>query len=54
MYFLKPQAAARIDFLEWTWSDRLRHTKFVSLRDDKDPRNVFKEDNYQPVGLRSE
>jgi ATP-dependent DNA ligase len=33
----------RIDFLEWTGADHLRHTKFVALRDDKDPRKVVKE-----------
>jgi hypothetical protein len=29
---------ARIDFLEWTGADHLRHTKFVAMRDDKDPK----------------
>jgi bifunctional non-homologous end joining protein LigD len=36
---------ARIDFREWTSADHLRHTKFVALRDDKDPRKVVKEAN---------
>ena len=34
---------ARIQFLEWTGSDHLRHAKFAGLRDDKDPRKVVKE-----------
>ena len=34
---LKPETVARIDFLKWTGADQLRHTKFVELRDDKDP-----------------
>jgi ATP-dependent DNA ligase len=34
----------RIDFLEWTGADH-RHTKFVALRDDKDPRKVVKEES---------
>ena len=34
---------AQIEFLEWTESDHLRHSKFVGLRDDKDPRRVVKE-----------
>jgi DNA ligase D-like protein (predicted ligase) len=41
--WLRPEAVARIDFLEWTGADHLRHTKFVALRDDKDPRKVMRE-----------
>jgi ATP-dependent DNA ligase len=33
--WLKPEAVARIDFLQWTDANRLRHTKFVALRNDK-------------------
>jgi DNA ligase D-like protein (predicted ligase) len=43
--WLKPEAVVRIDFLEWTSADHLRHTKFVALREDKDPRKVVKEVN---------
>jgi len=41
--WLRPEAVARIQFLEWTGADHLRHTKFVALRDDKDPRKVVRE-----------
>ena len=41
--WLTPKAVARIDFAEWTGADKLRHTKFVALRDDKDPRKVVRE-----------
>src|SRR5258707_12127933 len=41
--WLKPEAVAQIEFLEWTGGDRLRHSKFVGLRDDKDARTVVKE-----------
>jgi DNA ligase D-like protein (predicted ligase) len=41
--WLRPEAVARIDFLEWTGADHLRYTKFVALRDDKDPRKVVRE-----------
>jgi bifunctional non-homologous end joining protein LigD len=34
---------AQIQFLEWTGADHLRHTKFVALRDDKDPSKVVRE-----------
>src|ERR1700722_2300116 len=41
--WLKPKAVVRIDFREWTGADKLRHTKFVAMRDDKDPRKVVRE-----------
>jgi len=41
--WVKPQVVVRIDFAEWTGGDKLRHTKFVALRDDKDPRKVVRE-----------
>jgi len=41
--WVKPQIVVRIDFAEWTGADKLRHTKYIALRDDKDPRKVVKE-----------
>lgn len=41
--WLRPEVVAEIEFLEWTEGDRLRHSKFVGLREDKDPRQVVKE-----------
>src|SRR5712671_309479 len=41
--WVRPKLVAVIEFLEWTEGDRLRHSKFVALRDDKDPREVTKE-----------
>jgi bifunctional non-homologous end joining protein LigD len=41
--WVRPKLVAVIEFLEWTEGDRLRHSKFVALRDDKDPREVIKE-----------
>ena len=46
--WLRPEAVAQIEFLEWTAGDRLRHSKFVRLREDKDPRGVVKEDVSDP------
>jgi ATP-dependent DNA ligase len=40
---LRLEAVAQIEFLDWTAGDRLRHSKFVGLRDDKDARSVVKE-----------
>jgi DNA ligase D-like protein (predicted ligase) len=41
--WVRPELIARIEFLEWTDADHLRHSKFAGLRDDKDPRQVVKE-----------
>jgi bifunctional non-homologous end joining protein LigD len=41
--WLTPEAVAQMEFLEWTEADRLRHSKFVALREDKNPRSVVKE-----------
>jgi ATP-dependent DNA ligase len=46
--WLKPEAVAQIEFLEWTEAGRLRHSKFVGLRDDKDARSVVKEQAGEP------
>ena len=42
--WVRPELVARIEFLEWTDRDHLRHVKFAGLRDDKNARNVVKED----------
>jgi DNA ligase D-like protein (predicted ligase) len=41
--WIKPEAVAEVEFLEWTDANHLRHTKFVGLRDDKDPSKVVRE-----------
>jgi DNA ligase D-like protein (predicted ligase) len=41
--WLRPEGVVRIEFLNWTEGDRLRHAKFAGLREDKDARSVVKE-----------
>jgi len=41
--WVRPELVAQIEFLEWTESDHLRHSKFAGLRIDKDARSVVKE-----------
>jgi bifunctional non-homologous end joining protein LigD len=41
--WVRPKLVTQIEFLEWTESDHLRHSKFVGLREDKDARGVVKE-----------
>jgi DNA ligase D-like protein (predicted ligase) len=41
--WVRPELVAQIEFLEWTESDHLRHSKFAGLRHDKDARSIVKE-----------
>lgn len=41
--WVKPEIVVRIEFAEWTGADKLRHTQFFAIRDDKDPRKVVRE-----------
>jgi DNA ligase D-like protein (predicted ligase) len=43
--WLKPEAVVRIEFAEWTGANKLRHTRYVAMRSDKDPRKVVREVN---------
>lgn len=41
--WLKPEMVGQFEFVEWTGDGHLRHTRFVTLRDDKDARDVHRE-----------
>jgi hypothetical protein len=41
--WLKPRLVAQVEFTEWTPDGHLRHSSFLALRDDKDPRKVMRE-----------
>jgi ATP-dependent DNA ligase len=41
--WVRPELVAQIEFLEWTESGHLRHSKFAGLREDKAPQAVVKE-----------
>lgn len=45
--WLKPHLVAQIEYADWTDVNHLRHSKFISLRDDKPAKDVRRE---QPVG----
>ena len=41
--WLKPKLVGQFEFVEWTPDRHLRHSRFVALRNDKDPRDVVRE-----------
>ena len=41
--WVRPEVVARIEYLEWTDGDHLRHAKFDGLRDDKNAKSITKE-----------
>jgi ATP-dependent DNA ligase len=48
-HWLDPFVVARIEFLEWTPDNKLRHPRFAGIRSDKDARDVLREDN--PIAI---
>jgi ATP-dependent DNA ligase len=42
--WLEPFLVTRIEFLEWTPENRLRHPRFVGIRSDKNAREVMREE----------
>jgi bifunctional non-homologous end joining protein LigD len=41
--WVRPELVAQLGFTEWTTAGRLRHPRFLGLRDDKSPREVVRE-----------
>ena len=41
--WVEPRLVAQVGFTEWTRDGRLRHPRFLGLREDKDPREVVRE-----------
>ena len=41
--WIEPQLVAQVAFTEWTGAGRLRHPRFLGLREDKAPRAVVRE-----------
>ena len=41
--WVKPESVVQIDFGEWTPDGHLRYSKFIALRDDKEPGEVVRE-----------
>ncbi len=43
-HWVRPELVAQIGFSEWTRDGRLRHPRYLGLRDDKDPTDVVREE----------
>ncbi len=43
VHWVKPELVCEAGFTEWTSDDRLRHPRFLGLRDDKPPKKVVRE-----------
>lgn len=44
IHWLKPKLVGQFGFTEWTDDDKLRHPRFIGMRDDKKPEEVLKEE----------
>jgi DNA ligase D-like protein (predicted ligase) len=44
VHWVTPKLVGEVGFTEWTRQDKLRHPRFLGLRDDKDPKDVVKEE----------
>jgi bifunctional non-homologous end joining protein LigD len=44
VHWLRPELVAQIGFSEWTRDGKLRHPRYLGLREDKTPRDVVREE----------
>jgi bifunctional non-homologous end joining protein LigD len=42
-HWVRPEVVVRVAFIEWTKYDKLRHSRLIRLREDRDPRTVVRE-----------
>jgi ATP-dependent DNA ligase len=43
VHWVRPKLVAQVAFTEWTREDKLRHPRFLGLREDKRPQDVVQE-----------
>jgi DNA ligase D-like protein (predicted ligase) len=43
VHWVRPELVAQAGFSEWTGDGKLRHPRYLGLRDDKEPRQVIRE-----------
>lgn len=49
VHWVSPTLVAQVGYSEWTHDDRLRHPRFLGLRDDKDPKLVTRDGRAKPA-----
>jgi ATP-dependent DNA ligase len=42
--WLRPRLVGQFEFVEWTPDGHLRHVRFMGTREDKDPKEICRED----------
>ena len=42
-HWVRPEIVVEAAFMEWTGGGKLRHPRFLRVRDDKSPRDVVRE-----------
>ena len=43
VHWVRPELVVQVGFSEWTGDGKLRHPRYLGLRDDKDPHEVVRE-----------
>jgi len=43
VHWVRPELVAQVGFSEWTPDGKLRHPRYVGVRDDKRPEQVVRE-----------
>ena len=43
VHWVRPELVAQVGFGEWTPDGKLRHPRYLGLRDDKRPKQVVRE-----------
>ena len=43
VHWVRPQLVAQVGFAEWTPDGKLRHPRYLGLRDDKSPAQIVRE-----------
>ncbi|HEX5912180.1 MAG TPA: hypothetical protein VFY54_03500, partial [Rubrobacter sp.] len=43
VHWVRPKLVAQVGFHEWTPDGKLRHPRYLGLRDDKHPKQVVRE-----------
>lgn len=42
-HWVRPKLVAELGFAEWASGEKLRHPRYIGIRDDKAPRDVVRE-----------